>query len=190
MNPLRKYQGKPKEVRVSRRFPSGENIFGYVIDTSSSLALLHEFYDFFPLGYTIIRAQDITEVRHGAHERFWHDMYVGERLLSGLKLKFRPDLSSLNAAIASIAKKHDLLSVQCEDDTRPIMDFYLGIPVGASEKTLMLDHFDALGRWSRAPSEVLLHEISRVEFDTPYIHRFEKYVRPRQVRAGRSRGAQ
>lgn len=117
-------------------------------------------------------------------------MYQGERLLSGLKLEFRPDLSSISAAIGSTAQKYDLLSVQCEDDTRPIMDFYLGRPVGVSDKTLLFDHFDALGRWERVPSEVLLQEISRVEFDTPYIQRFAKYVRPKPVKAGRPRGSQ
>src|ERR1043165_9819457 len=176
MNPFKKYQGKPKQITFTRRFPGCARTSGYVVDTWSTTTLLHVFYDFFPMGYSVIRTADVTDVRHGKIEQSWHRMYEAEKLLSGLNLRFRPDLSSAGTAILTIAAKYKYMTVKCEDDEEDIMDFYLGYPSGVSDRCLLFEHFDVLGKWNRGPSSIALDEISVVEFDTPYIRRFSRYA--------------
>jgi hypothetical protein len=175
MNPLKIYQGKTM-VKVARRFPGSTTIDGYVIDSWATTTLLLSFYDFFPVGYTVIRTADVTDVRHGKIEHRWHHMYEAEKLLSGLKLRFRPDLSSMGAAILTAGAKYKYLAVQCEDENEPIKDFYLGYASGVSGRCLLFEHFDVLGKRKRSPSKIDLDEITKLEFDTPYIRHFSKYA--------------
>lgn len=157
------------------------------MESSKSLSLLYVFCDFFPMGYSIVRNGDITAVRHGTVEQRWHAMYKGERLLDGFKLKFRPDLSSMEAAIWSVASQYQYMTVQCEDESQAIADFYLGGPVAMAGESLLFEHFNVLGEWDRNPSVIDLSEVTVVEFDTPYIRHFSNYVRPRPMAGSRKR---
>lgn len=45
-----------------------------------------------------------------------------------------------------------------------------------TETALVFHHFDGLGQWEEEPAAISLDEITLVQFDTPYIKHFSKYV--------------
>ncbi len=176
MNPLDRFTHAKEYVRVTRRRPSQSPLAGYVLDTSDYLALMHIFNDFTPDGYTILRLDDVEEVRSSHIERHWHRMLSGEGLLSGLKLGFKPDLSSMPSAIESLWRQYRHIIIECEDEDDPIEDFYIGFPLVVGRGGVIFRYFDACGLWREMPELINASEITRVQFDTPYINHFEKYL--------------
>ena len=103
-------------------------------------------------------------------------MLAGEALLDGLKLDLRIDLTSIQSAIESIAREYGRLIIECEDRDEDIEDFYIGQAISIGGDSVQFDHFDGLGRWEKSAASIPLEEITLLQFETPYIHRFWKYV--------------
>jgi hypothetical protein len=165
-----------KKIRLERRYPSNPRLNGYLLDVSDVLGLMHCFDDFQPDGYTVFRVNDVADVRSGKYERHWDRMLAGEDLLDGLELDLRFDLTSMQSAIESIAREYGRLIIECEDQDEDVEDFYIGQVVSIGGDTVQFDHFDGLGQWEESAASVPLEEITLLQFETPYIHRFWKYV--------------
>ena len=163
-------------VRIVRSRPSAPRLNGYVLACSDSLALMHIFDDFAPDGYSVLRIDDIQDIDRDEHQRHWHRMLAGEDLLGGLDLGFRPDLSAMHAAVESIWRQYHHIIIHCEAPDEPIQDFYIGYPLAVGPGGVIFRHFDARGRWHPMPDVINVAEITRVEFDAPYINRFSKYL--------------
>jgi len=175
-NKLEKHLKTRKKIRLERRYPSNRNLNGYLLDISDVLGLMHCFDDFEPDGYTVFRVNDVTDVRSGKYERHWDRMLAGEDLLDGLKFDLRIDLTSMQSAIESIARECERLIIECEDRNEDVEDFYIGQVVSIGGESVQFDHFDGLGRWEESAASIPLEEITLLQFETPYTHRFWKYV--------------
>src|SRR5205085_12079359 len=68
---LSKLVGQPKMAHLTRGYPGEPTHRGFVLGLGRDLVLLHQFHDFYPEGYTALRAADIKRVRSGKHERSW-----------------------------------------------------------------------------------------------------------------------
>lgn len=171
-----KYLKTRKKIQVERRYPSNPRLNGYLLELSDSLGLMHCFDDFEPDGYTVFRVEDVTEVRSGQYERHWEQMLAGEGLLGGLNVDLRMDLTSMQSAIESIDREYGRLIIECEDREEDVEDFYIGQVVSVGKDVVQFDHFDGLGKWEKSTASIPLDEITLLQFETPYIHRFWKYI--------------
>jgi hypothetical protein len=164
------------KIRIERNRPADPLLNGYLMQLSDRLGLMHCFDDFEPDGYSIFRLSDVVSVRSGNYERHWDRMLRGEELLGGLDRELEVDLNTIRAAIESVSRQFKLMTVQCEDAEEDVQDFYIGQVVSFEGTELIFDAFDALGQWNDESSRVLLDEITMVQFETPYIRHFSKYL--------------
>lgn len=177
MYDLLQYVGTKQKVQVSRRTPCEPLLNGFLLDSSASLVLMHAFHDFMPDGYTVFRLEDVEGFRSGPYERHWEDMLRAEGLLKGLDFAERIDLSSMRSAIEGISARFGHLIVECEDDDEDVQDFYIGSLVSADFDCITFRHFDGYGYWEAEPAKIDIDDITKVQFDTPYVGIFSKYLR-------------
>jgi hypothetical protein len=174
---LGSHLGTGKKIRITRRQPSEPRLNGYLLGLSSELGLMHTFDDFEPDGYTVFRSADVLGVRCGPYEQWWDHMFLSERLLAGLNMPHRIELSNMRSAILSIAAHYDQMIIECEDPDEDVEDFYIGVVLKVGIRFLQFRHYDGLGYWAQKASSIPLDEITKVQFDTPYIRIFSKYTR-------------
>lgn len=144
---IREHAGARRKLRVERNRPSEPRLNGYVLSCSESLFLMHVFHDFQPEGYVVARLIDVVESRSGPNERFWDEMLAAEGLLDGLDNPPHVDLSSIEAAIASVDREFGRMIVECEDDEEAVQDFYIGVVARQGDGAVLFHHFDGLGNW-------------------------------------------
>lgn len=176
LSEIKQHIATDQKVRISRSRPSQPNLNGYLLAASDELVLMHVFHDFMPDGYMVFRICDVENLRSGPYERLWDRMLAGEGLLGGLELQHTIDLSSMQCAITSIQQYFGRLIIECEDAAEDIEDFYIGCVVNVGDSVVAFDHFDGLGKWEEESAEIDLDEITLLQFQTPYIQRFWKYV--------------
>jgi len=173
---LQHHVGTRRKVRLERNRPSNPLLNGYLLAKHDGLVLMHPFDDFEPNGYAIIRELDVVSLRSDEHERLWDRMLEGEGLLGGLDVPPTIDLSSMHAAIKSAASRSHFVSIQCEDKDEPNQDFYFAELVEATTDAIHVRHVNGLAQWEDDIAVVPTNEITMVEFDTPYLRRFAKYI--------------
>lgn len=176
LQPIRARLGTRESVRIERSRPSNPHMSGYIVGCSGSLCMLHTFRDFAPDGYAVVRADDIVAVRCGPIERHWDGMLAAEGLLGGLERPPPIDLATMRTAIASADQHLGRMIIECEDSEEPIEDFYIGRVASLDDQSVSFDHFDALGCWTTTPDRIGFDEITMLEFETPYLQRFWKYL--------------
>jgi hypothetical protein len=173
---LQQFVGTGQKIQLERFSPSNPLLNGYLLDLSDELGLMHCFDDFEPDGYTVFRVAEVSKVRSGKYEQQWHRMLSGEGLLGGLDMAAPIDLTSMRTAVESIHQHFRRLIVECEERDEELEDFYIGTLVSIDDGELRFDHFDGLGQWSEVPATIQVDEITLVQFETPYIHQFWKYL--------------
>lgn len=169
--------GSGKMVHLLRRQPNEPRLNGYLLAMSENLLLMHCFDDFEPDGYTICRVRDVVRFRHGPYEEWFDHMLHSEGLLGGLRLPRKIDISSLTTAVRSVARHYDQMTIECEDTEEAEEDFYIGKVVEVRARSIRFRDYDALGYWSSSPQTIKMNDITKVQFDTPYIKVFSKYTR-------------
>lgn len=175
-NKLRSYVGTRQKLRVDTQCSCQERLNGYLLGLSDELGLMHCFNDFMPDGYIVFRLAYVDTLRSNKYERFWDRMLAAEGLLSGVDVKLEIDLTSFGSAIHSISNRFETMIIESQSPGEESQDFYIGQVVSLKKNKVVFDHFDALGRWESEPSVIPLREISFVQFATPYIEIFGKYL--------------
>lgn len=175
-NKMRSHVGTRQNLRVKTRCSSQNRLNGYLLGLSDQLGLMHCFHDFMPDGYTVFRLAYVETVRSNEYERFWDRMLTAEGLLSGLDEKPDVDLTSFGSAIQSISDRFQTMIIESQFPGEESQDFYIGQVVSLKKNEVVFDHFDGLGRWESKPSVIPLRDIAFVQFATPYIENFGKYL--------------
>lgn len=175
---LRSFSGSRKKVRLTRSIPSEPTHNGFVVGLSVDWVLFHQFHDFFPDGYTILRVDDITALRAGPYERQWERMLAAEGLLQGAAPRADIELGDIASLLKSLMALRENVILQCEDDEEDIEDFYIGKILSVGDKSVRFASFDALGSWDDEAHVILFDEITRLQIETPYSRTFSKYVDP------------
>jgi hypothetical protein len=173
---LRSFVSTRKKVRLTRCVPSEPLHNGFVVGVGRDWVLLQQFHDFYPEGYAALRVRDITDIRSGEYERHWERMLAGEGILDRLEVAHDVPLQDLPELLKALQQRGDNVIVECEDAEEDIEDFYIGRILSVVGDTLAFANFDALGHWDEAPHTIPLEEITKVEFDTPYVRTFSKYL--------------
>lgn len=156
------------------RLDIGNRREGYLLAYSSDYLVIHEFCDFRPEGYTIWPVTAISDISV-YEEDFFHKVCEAEHLLSGLTPSWKLDLSSIRNAIADVHRYHRYLKIYEEFTANEFFNSF-GRVVHFGEDSLLFQKFDADGEWEDELIRIWYEEIREVEFDTPYINMFTKYL--------------
>ncbi len=173
---LSRFVGTKRHVHIERAMSEEPNLYGYLLQSSATLALMHSFHDFMPDGYSIFRLEDVESCQSRPCERHFDYMLRAEGLLRGLNLATPIDLSDMRSPIESVAEHYEHFIIECEDIDEDRRDFYIGKLESLAFDTVTFCHFDALGCWGDIPSEIGIDDITKIQFDTPYINLTMKYL--------------
>ncbi len=175
---MEKVVGKPRKVRLTRAYPGEKTHNGFVLGLGRDLVLLQQFHDFLPEGYTALRVSDIKRVRSGEHERFWETMLRGEGTMDGVGIPYEVPLDDFRSLLTALHGRCQYLIVECEDrKTAEYDDFIIGRIVALDYETVSVLHFDSLGAWNDEPCIIAYSDITKIQFDTPYINTITKYLK-------------
>lgn len=173
---LRPFVGSRKKVRVARSIPSEPHHNGFVLGLDRDWVLLQQFHDFYPEGYVALRVADVITVRSGEYERQWERMFAGEGILNRVGIRYSVSLHDVQSLLKSLQQRGNNVIVECEDFREALTDFYIGRILLVEGGSLFFANFDALGKWDDRPRKIALDEITQVQFDTPYVNTFSKYL--------------
>lgn len=173
---LRSLVGARKKVQLTRGFPCEKLHSGFVLALGREWVLLRQFHDFYPEGNTALRLRDITDVRSGEYERHWERMLAAEGSLDQVTATDDIPLDDISQLLLALQRRGQNVIVECEDTDEDVQDFYIGQILSVDEDSVCFANFDALGRWDDAPDTIPFEEITQVQFDTPYVQTFSKYL--------------
>jgi hypothetical protein len=165
-----------KKVRLTRSVPNESWHNGFVVAVGRDWVLLQQFHDFYPEGCTALRVEDITCIRSDEHERLWESMLVAEGIFDRLAAPYDVPLDDVANLLNALKQRGKNIIVQCEDAEEKVEDFYIGQILSVDHASVSFANFDALGRWDEAPHRIPYGEITQVQFDTPYVQTFSKYL--------------
>ena len=175
---LEKVVGKRRKVSLTRGYPGEPTHNGFVLGLGLDLVLLHQFHDFFAEGYTALRVADIKRVHSGEHERFWEMMFQREGIMDRVGISYELPLDDFHSLLAALNGRCQYVIVECEDRKKAEYDdFIIGQIVAFDDDTVSVLHFDSLGTWNDVPSIIAFTDITKIQFDTPYLNTITKYLK-------------
>lgn len=175
---LAKFVRQPKKVQITRAYPGETTHNGFVLGLGRDLVLLQQFHDFYTEGFTALRVADIKRVRSGEHERFWERMFRGEGMIGLVGISYSVPLADFRSLLAALQEMGRNVIVECEDrKTADHDDFLIGRVLTLDDETVSLLNFDPQGVWDEEPSVIDFEDITKVQFDTPYINTISKYLK-------------
>lgn len=175
---LSKLVGQPKKLLVTRGFPREPTYNGFVLGLGRDLVLLHQFHDFYPEGFTALRVADIERVRSGEHERFWERMFRGEGVMGLLGISYSVPLDEFRSLLTALKEMGKHVIIECESrETEDDDNFFIGRVLALKDWSVSLLNFDPLGVWDDQPTVIAFGDITKVQFDTPYINTLSRHLR-------------
>jgi hypothetical protein len=158
---------KSRHLVMVKRSPGMPTVFGFVVDSSPELVLLHSFdSEVFCLnGYDVIRQKDINTFCFFDNQRYW-------RFRALRRLQINPvkpagiSLASVPELLPSVIANYPLLSVHRE--SRTSRTTYVGPIVSRAEKSFMIEDTDCYGQWT-GPRRMRYAEVTRVYFDGGFL---------------------
>lgn len=175
---LSRLVGLPKKVQITRGYPGEPTHNGFVLGLGRDLVLLHQFHDFYPEVYVALGVADIKRVRSGEHERFWERMFRGEGLMERVGIPYEVPLDDFRSLLAALHGRGQHIIVECEDrKTADHDDFFIGRVVALDDETISVLAFDPEGVWDDEPTPIDYQDVTKVQFDTPYINTISKYLK-------------
>ena len=173
---LSRLVGTWKKVRLTRGFASEPLHNGFVLALGREWVLLQQFHDFYPEGYTALRVRDITNVRAGEYERHWERMFAAEGLLDQIGVPGALPLDETSRMLTALQQRDQNVIVECEHSDEDMEEFHIGQILSVDAGSVGFANFDALGRWDDAPHVIPLRKITTVQFETPYVRTFSRYL--------------
>ena len=173
---LKEYEGQFRKVQIERVEPFGDYINGFVQSVGKEVVVIQQFHDFYCEGYGVIRNKDISNIRSGEYERFFEKMIKGEGIIDCLKAPLIPKVDTIRDLLVFFMEKKEYVIVECERDRDEESTFSCGLISEIEGDTIWIKEFDALGNWCEEELGVELSEITQMQFQTPYLSIFSKYI--------------
>jgi hypothetical protein len=174
---LSKLAGTPRMAHITRGYPGEPTHNGFVLGLGRDLVLFHQFHDFYPEGYTALRVADVKRVRSGEHERFWEAIFRGEGLMDRVGIPYDVPLEDFRSLLAALHGRGQHVILECEGRRTDDDDFFIGRIIDLGDEAVSLRYFDPLGRWDEEPCVIEYGDITKIQFDTPYINTISKYLK-------------
>lgn len=175
---LSKLAGTLKMAHITTGYPGDPTHSGFVLGLGRDLVLFHQFHDFYPDGYAALRVDDIRHVRSDEHERFWEAMFRGEGLMDRVGIAYEVPLDDFRSLLTALHGRGQHVIIECEDRKTPDDDeFFIGRIIHLGDEAVSFRHFDSMGRWDEEPWVIDYGDITKIQFDTPYINTYIKYLK-------------
>ena len=171
---LKKYKGSLQKVRLKRSYPSEVFLNGFIHLVTKKIVIIQQYHDFYAEGYSVIRTSDIISIRSNKYERFFEEMFKDEGLIDKVKKPNIPELKSMKRVLKHFQRNEKNIIIECESENDEI--FMCGKVSEIENGTVWVKEFDALGKWRNKEVGIELKNITKVQFETPYVNIFSKYI--------------
>jgi hypothetical protein len=151
---LSKLVGQPKKAKITRAYLGETTHNGFVLGLGCDLVLLQQYHDFYPEGYTALRAADIKRTRSGEYERFWEAMFQCEGLMGLVGIPYEVPLDGFRALLTALDKRSQHVFIECESQETADDDFFIGRVVSFHEETVSILPFNSSGAWGDEPTVI------------------------------------
>lgn len=176
---LHRHVGARKKVRIGRVFSNNDYMNGFIHDISEQLLVIQQFYDFSCEGYSIVRLSDISYFRSDEHERFFEKILKAEGIIDQVEFKKNVPISDITTALSWFSECGKNIIIECESSESVDDEYHIGKVIEIDEEDVWFVGFNAIGEWDREEIALKSNEITRIQFDTPYIDIFSKYLKER-----------
>jgi hypothetical protein len=172
---LSAYVGTQSVVKLVRKLQGDQLFNGCVMGVGRDWLLLYQFHDFSAAGYVALRWRDVKRFRYARTERFYQQMLESEGLVAKAQPQDLP-LDDAASLLRALQERKENVIIECEDAPEDVQEFSIGQILLVDDDKLYFAHFDGMGRWMKKPQTIPLEEITSIEFETPYIQTFTKYL--------------
>ncbi|AMV36678.1 hypothetical protein [Planctomyces sp. SH-PL62] len=168
-----------RHVHLTRRVAGGWEATGFVLAVGRRLVLLHQTRDFQLDGLLLLPLQDVARLRCTSVDRFAEKVFAGEGMLDQIGTDLDVSLEGIAPALDDLRRGGRFVVIECESRFDPEDDdFLIGPIVGLNVHEVAMRGFAPDGRWDRKRCRVALDSITQIQFDTPYIEAYRKYLAP------------
>lgn len=152
------------------------SVSGYLLQASAEWLLIHASEDFHLDGYRLIRARDITRVRHSnrGFQRILQREGIAQRVGIGSSL----NIATLESILRDIKRKDEIAILEFEyggDDY-----LHIGKPVRVGRRACTFRHFNTNGVWDLDVISIDYEDVSTIQLRCEYINVYARYVREPQ----------
>ena len=150
---------------------------GFVLDASPALLFVKRVEEFVPMGYVVLRRSAVESVDLDLPNITFADSFLRREGLGPSQVDPIIDLSSMTTALNSMQKLSSMVSAErqsSEHDDR--CDMLVGEISSVDDLRLRIRHVSTIGDRDADETEMLVHEIIIVEFDSPYLKAFQRHV--------------
>lgn len=118
--------------------------------------------------------------------RFWEAMFRGEGLMDQVGIRYEMPLDDFRSLLAALHGRGQHIIIECEDRKTPEDDeFFIGRIIALDDEAVSIRYFDPIGRWDDKPCVIDYGDITKIQFDTPYISTLTKYLKDSPMENGR-----
>jgi hypothetical protein len=104
-------------------------------------------------------------------------MLRGEGIIERVGISYEVPLDDFRSLLTALHERCQHVIVECEDRKKAeYNDFIIGRVVAFDDETVSVLHFDSLGTWNDVPSIIAFNDITKIQFDTPYVNTIIKYL--------------
>ncbi|MEI8196748.1 MAG: hypothetical protein WCI73_12690 [Phycisphaerae bacterium] len=166
-------------IRVTPKHRPEEKLYGIPLSVSDEFILLHEVREFHLDGYLVIPLANVRGVRKKESEETTQRILEAEGALKDLGLSDPVCLGSFSEFFGSLQAGNIFVSVEASERVGEwIEDFFvLGRVKDVRDSAVMVQPFDALGRWEKSAQRLPYRRILSVTFNNEYMNVFSRYVK-------------
>lgn len=163
----------------------GEDSFyysnGYILAKSSDFILMRQMLDFQLHGYCVFPISAVEHIRYNNFDRYFHKIVQWENLFEEAVNSPLIDLSNWYSVFRSIKKLTEFVIIENENPADETFD--IGRIEKITQKAISIRYFDAKGLYDDELTTIPYdNNITIVQFDSPYINTFSKYLRERKTK--------
>jgi hypothetical protein len=118
-------------------------------------------------------------------------MFRGEGLMGLLGISYVVPLDEFHSLLTALQEMGQHVIIECESRKSDDDDiFFIGRVLALEDESVSLLNFDPLGVWEDQPTVIAFGDITKVQFDTPYINTLSRHLkgpRPEEVLTRRGR---
>jgi hypothetical protein len=166
-------------LRITRSLPGDPSDNGFIVGVGEELILLHQFHNFHPECYVVMLLDDVQDIRSGKREKLFADIIRGESIHTDYSLKEILDLKSVEILMKSLVARYEFVILECESRIwSGEDDFYIGRLLSVDEEKTTLRYLSSLGVLDSGATSVQHRDVTKIEFDSPYINLMSRHLMP------------
>lgn len=169
---IKKMMKEQKFVTILREDEFAD-IEGYIVAAARRLILVQTVEQGVVGSYVVIRRRDVLKVRHGAHERFHHHMYLSAGIAEQISRPKKVVLGSWQSFFSWLIEHYHFVTVEGEDEA--IDGFVQGKIRKVKDRLVTMRHLEDSGQYEDVVVDVPYDEITKVTFAGTYLNLLYTY---------------